>query len=304
MKNRNARPALLSGIGARVRAARQRQNLSVREFATRAQLSARFINQIESGAGNISITRLDAVAEALGRALPDLLPPHERDHSLRARVWRLLDECSEQDWQDLLAWLEERRKDQPARLFVALIGLRGAGKSTVGPLLAKRLRTEFVELDQWVEEAAGMPLAEIFRLHGEAYFSRLESEALTKLLATSPGCVFATGGSIVNEAECWERIKQQCFTVWLHATPQEFLRRMRKAGETRLTANPNVLTDLKALLARREPLYAESQLTIKTTGKTPAEIVSLITKAVSPTHAKPREGASPQARRRVRPPKA
>ena len=279
--NQNARTALLGGIGARVRALRQRHNLAVRELAARARLSPRFINQLEAGEGNISIARLDAVAAALGCALPELLPPRERDHSLRSRVWRMLNECSDADWQALLAWLEKRQKSQPPRRFIALIGLRGAGKSTVGPLLAKRLKTEFIELDQWVEEAAGMPLAEIFRLHGEAYFSRLEAEALNRLFATSAGCVFATGGSIVGEAECWEQIKQQCFTVWLHATPQEFLRRMRKAGETRLTARPTVLADLKALLARREPLYAESQLTVKTTGKKPAEIVSLIAKAVA-----------------------
>ncbi|MFN0108490.1 MAG: shikimate kinase [Blastocatellia bacterium] len=281
MKNQNARTALLRGIGARVRTMRQQQNLTVRDFALRANLSPRFINQLETGEGNISIARLDAVAQALNCALPELLPPGERDHSVRARVWRLLDECSDADWQAALAWLEKRRKSQPARQFIALVGLRGAGKSTIGPLLAKRLKTKFIELDHWVEEAAGMPLAEIFRLHGEAYFSRLENEALNKLLATSAGCVFATGGSIVSEPECWEPIKQQCFTVWLHATPQEFLRRMRKAGETRLTGRPTVLTDLKVLLARREPLYAEARLTVKATGKKPAELVSLIAKAVA-----------------------
>ena len=281
MKNSKARTALLSGIGARVRALRQQRNLGVREFATRAELSPRFINQLESGEGNISIARLDDVAEALGCALPELLPPRERDHSLRAQAWRMLNDCSDADWQALLTWLEKRKKQPPARRFIALIGLRGAGKSTVGPLLAKRLKTEFVELDRWVEEAAGMPLAEIFHIHGEAYFSRLENEALNKLLTTSPGCVFATGGSIVSETECWAQIKQKCYTVWLHATPQEFLRRMKKAGETRLTTRPTVLNDLKALLARREPLYAESQLTVKTSGKKPSEIVSLISKAVA-----------------------
>ena len=86
---------------------------------------------------------------------------------------------------------------------------------------------------------------------------------------------------MVSDAESWELIKQRCFTVWLHATPQEFLKRMRKAGETRLTQRPTVMTDMKALLARREPLYAESRLTIKTTGKKPTEIVSLITKALT-----------------------
>ncbi|HEX4950292.1 MAG TPA: shikimate kinase [Blastocatellia bacterium] len=284
MKSQKNRNSLLLNVGARVRALRQEKSMTVREFAVRAQLSPRFINQLETGEGNISIARLAEAAEALGCALPELLPPPETDHSLRARTWRLLSECSDADWLALHTWLERRRQNHTDRQFVALIGLRGAGKSTIGPQLAKQLKTEFIELDQWVEEAAGISLAEIFHLHGEAYFHRLESEALQKLFTTSPGCVFAPGGSIVNNAKSWELIKQRCLTVWLHATPQEFMRRMTKAGETRLTQRPTVMTDLKALLARREPLYAESDLTLKTTGKNPAEIVTRITKAVIENH--------------------
>ena len=244
----------------------------MREFSQRARLSPRFINQLETGEGNISIARLASVAEALGQSLPDLLPPDEQDRSLRAQTWRLLSQCSDEDWQALHQWLEKRQGNQPARQFIALIGIRGAGKSTVGPLLAKRLKTEFVELDRWVEKAAGMPLGEIFTTHGESYYQRLDREALVKLFATSGGCVFAPGGSVVTDAESWSLIKQHCLTIWLHATPQEFLKRMTRAGETRLTQNPTVMTDMKALLARREPLYAESRLTIKTTGKTPSAV--------------------------------
>ncbi len=281
MKNQQTRNSLLLGIGTRLRSLRQSKNLTVREFAERAQLSQRFVNQVETGAGNISIARLENVATTLGCTLPDLLPPSQADDSLRARTWRLLSDCTETDWLALHAWLEERQKTAPSRQFIALIGLRGAGKSTVGALLAKRLKTEFVELDQKVEIAAGMPLAEIFHLHGEAYFRRLESEALNKLFATSAGGVFAPGGSIVNDAQAWELIKQRCFTVWLHATPQEFMRRMHKAGETRLTQNPTVMTDLKALIARREPLYEEAQFTLKTTGKKPTELVARIAAAMT-----------------------
>ena len=178
-------------------------------------------------------------------------------------------------------WLEQRKGPQPDRQFVALIGLRGAGKSTVGPLLARRLKTEFIELDHWVEEAAGMSLAEIFTTHGEPYFQRLEREALSRLFATSAGCIFAPGGSIVNDSESWDLIKQRCATIWLHATPREFLKRMVKAGETRLTQRPTVMTDMKALLARREPLYAESDLQIKTTGRTAAAVAATIIKALA-----------------------
>jgi XRE family aerobic/anaerobic benzoate catabolism transcriptional regulator len=280
MNKRDEKNSLLSGIGARVRAMRLGSGLTVREFAERAALSPRFINQLEAGEGNISIARLARVADGLGRSLPELIPPPEDDGSLRSRTWRLLSECSDEDWQELHQWLENRRGNLTKPSFIALIGLRGAGKSTVGAMLARRLKKRFVELDQWVEEAAGMPLGEIFATHGEGYYRRLEREALARLFATASatgGCIFAPGGSVVTDAESWELIKRRCFTVWLHATPAEFMNRMRRQGDTRpMQGRPAAMAELKALLQRREPLYAESQLIIKTTGKSPAEITTQI----------------------------
>lgn len=281
MTKQKDKNSLLIGVGARVRAVRQSIHLTVREFSRRADLSPRFINQLEIGEGNISISRLASVAEALGKSLPELLPPDEKDRSLRAQIWRLLNQCSDEDCQALHLWLEQRLGNQSQRQFVALIGIRGAGKSTVGPLLAKKLKTEFIELDKWVEKAAGMPLGEIFTTHGESYYQRLDREALAKLFTTSGGCVFAPGGSIVTDAESWSLIKERCTTIWLHATPQEFLKRMTRAGETRLTQNPTVMADMKALLARREPLYAESKVMIKTTSKTPATVAAAIFDAIT-----------------------
>ena len=132
-----------------------------------------------------------------------------------------------------------------------------------------------------IEEAAGLSLAQIFTTHGEAYYRQLERKVLAKVFATSTGCVFAAGGSIVEDTASWNQIKQRCQTVWLHATPQEFMKRMLKAGETRLTQRPTVVTDLKALLSRREPYYAESRYTIKTTGKTPAAVTADILKTLT-----------------------
>jgi XRE family aerobic/anaerobic benzoate catabolism transcriptional regulator len=280
MKETKNTHVLLSGIGSRVRSLRQARELTARELAARADLSQRFINQIEAGDANVSIAKLDQIAQALGCAVTDLIAPAEPDRSLRARAWRLLGQCGDKDWQALHEWLEQRNGTKLDRQFIALIGLRGAGKSTVGPLLAKRLKTAFIELDHWVEEAAGLSLAQIFTTHGESYYQELERKALAKLFATSTGCVFAVGGSIVDDATSWGQIKQRCHTVWLHATPQEYLNRMAKAGETRLTQRPTVRSDLKALLARREPRYAESNLTIKTTGKAPAKVVADILAAL------------------------
>jgi XRE family transcriptional regulator, aerobic/anaerobic benzoate catabolism transcriptional regulator len=285
MSKRVEKDALLSGIGARVRALRLADGLTVKEFAELAELSPRFINQLEAGDGNISIARLARVAGGLGRSLPELIPLPEDDLSIRSRVMRLLSDCNDEDWEELYRWLEKRRGNRTEPSFIALIGLRGAGKSTIGSLLARRLKKQFVELDHWVEEAAGMPLAEIFATHGEAYYRRLEREALARLFSAgfaSGGCVFAPGGSVVTDAESWDLIKRRCFTVWLHATPAEFMNRMRMQGDTRpMQGRPSAMRELKALLQFREPLYAESQLVIKTTGKSPAEITSMIVDAVS-----------------------
>jgi len=274
--------SLLDALGRRVRALRLEAGLSVKDFAALAALSPRFVHQLESGIGNISIAGLARASVALGRSLVELAPPLADDHSLRAEIWRLLADSGNEDLVEFQQWLRQRTGRTANARFIALIGLRGAGKSTVGPLLAKRLKTEFVEVDRWVEEAADMSLGEVFETHGEAYYRRLERESIQRLFGSSTGCVVATGGSVVSDAETWESIKRRCFTVWLHATPEEFMRRMRKQGDLRpMQGRPSAMEELKALLARREPLYAESKLKIHTTQKPPVAIVTQIVKAVA-----------------------
>jgi XRE family aerobic/anaerobic benzoate catabolism transcriptional regulator len=178
-------------------------------------------------------------------------------------------------------WLAHRRSSRAAGRFIALVGVRFAGKSTVGRLLARTLRTDFVELDWWIEAAAGMPVAEIFPTHGESYYRRLERESLEKLFSISPGCVLEPGGSVVTSGDNWELIKRRCFTVWLHTTTAEHERRQRRACDMspsqKRTLGPAAL---KALLKLRSPFYAESQLAIATNG-TPAEAVAQIVQVLS-----------------------
>ncbi|HEY8186044.1 MAG TPA: shikimate kinase [Pyrinomonadaceae bacterium] len=282
MDHEQEKAALLRAVGARVRALRTESGLTVKDFAERAALSPRFVHQLEGGAANISIAGLARVAAATGRSLPEIIPPVSDDHSLPAEIWRLLSERSADDLHDLQQWLEQRKGRERRRSFIALVGLRGAGKSTVGPMLAKRVKTEFVELDKLVEEAADMSLGEIFATHGEEYYRALQREAVVRLFDRSPGCVVVPGGSVVTDVESWELIKRRCFTVWLHATPEEFMRRMRRQGDTRpMQGRPSAMDELKALLARREPLYAESDLVIRTTHKSPRQVVAQIAKAAS-----------------------
>ncbi len=282
MNRANLKSLLLADVGGRVRALRSEANLTVKEFARQAGLSPRFVNQLEAGAGNISIASLAGVATALGRSLPELLPPVNDDHSLVAEIWRLLRDCSADDLHDLRQWLDTRKGSNHKRTFIALIGLRGSGKSTVGPRLARRLKIEFVEVDRWVEKAAGMSLGEIFATHGELYYQELQRACLIKLFARSRTCVLALGGSVVADAESWELVKRRCYTVWLHATRDEFMRRMRRQGDLRpMEGRPSAMEELKALLARREPLYGQSHLKIKTTSQSPQEVVEKIVKSLN-----------------------
>jgi XRE family aerobic/anaerobic benzoate catabolism transcriptional regulator len=275
---------LLFGIGNRVRKLRLEKKISVRELARLSDLSPRFINQLEAGDANIAIAGLARLAAALDRTISELIPPAEYDDSAHAGIQRWLYESNDDDIRDLQQWIDIRKQagsTTSTTRFIALIGLRGVGKSTVGPMLAKRLKREFVELDQWVEDAAGMKLGEIFTTHGEAYYRRLERQALDRLFSTSGSCIFAPGGSIVTDEESWSLIKRRCVTVWLHATAEEFMKRMRKQGDMRpMQGRPAANAELKALLSRREPLYAESQFTVKTTGKSPSAVTSEIIKAV------------------------
>jgi XRE family aerobic/anaerobic benzoate catabolism transcriptional regulator len=123
----------------------------------------------------------------------------------------------------------------------------------VGPALARRLKIEFVELDKLVEKAAGMSLAEIFATHGEAYYRELERESVVRLFAGSRGCVLVPGGSVVTDPETWGLIKRRCFTVWLHATPDEFIKNAPPEDLRPMQGRPSAMDELKTLLARREP---------------------------------------------------
>ena len=275
--------ALLEAVGARIRALRLDQGFTVKEFARRAELSPRFVNQLEAGAGNVSIAGLGRLAAALGRSPHELIPPVADDHSAAAEIWRMVRDASPEELRNLRQQLSTPPGTVKPK-FLALIGLRGAGKSTVGPMLSKRLKTEFVEIDKLVESAAGMSLAEIFAIHGESYYRDLERHSIIRLFASSPGCVLVPGGSVVTDPESWSLIKNRCFTVWLHATPKEFMKRMQRQGDLRpMEGRPSAMEELKALLGRREPLYSESRLKVLTTGKTPKAIVSQIVKAVSRT---------------------
>jgi XRE family aerobic/anaerobic benzoate catabolism transcriptional regulator len=268
---------LLQAIGRRVRLRREALGLTQRELAEKSGLSPRYLAQLEAGDANLSVERLTDVAEALGTSAVVLLaggdrpPPTAREAAreatrarLRAEVDLLLDARDGAELAEVRRWLEARFAQRTAPV-IALIGLRGAGKSTVGPRLAKRLKLPFVELDQRIERAAGMTLGELFALHGEAYYRRLERETLMALLAEPGGVVVATGGSIVNDRETFRLLRRRAVTVWLRARPEDHWNRVVAQGDRRpMAEHPHAMEELRALLAARERHYAEAEHVVDT----------------------------------------
>jgi XRE family aerobic/anaerobic benzoate catabolism transcriptional regulator len=254
------RDGLLGGVGSAVRRLREERGLSRRALSDKSGVSERFLADLEGGSGNISVVRLAEVARALGTTASTLLGEAEGTPSGPG----LLAGLSRDELHEAERWLRARfgRGEGP---LVALVGLRGAGKSTIGRALAGKLAVPFFELDGLVEQAAGLSLAGIFSLHGEAYYRRLAREVLTRFLADTEAGVLATGGGLVLDREAWRLLQRRCRTVWLQATPDDHWQRVLAQGDERPSAaSPHARDELRALLKVREPLYAQAEMAVDT----------------------------------------
>ncbi len=233
----------LAAIGRRVRLIRARRGMTRRLLCQHSGVSERYIAQLEAGHGNVSVLVLRDIASGLG------VEPVE-----------LLDDMAEQP--------VARDPGAARRRRIALIGLRGAGKSTLGRMLAERRGLAFHELDREIERDAGMALGEMFELHGQAGYRRSERAALERLLADPRGAVIAAGGSIVAESGTYGLLLAHCFTVWVRASPEEHMSRVVGQGDLRpMRDNRQAMADLRAILDSREQLYARADAELDTAGK-------------------------------------
>ena len=242
------RERLLHALGAAVRERRTELGLTMRALAKKAGVSERFLVQLEAGDGNISVARLEDVGEALGTTGAALLAQASRGGPAARRPG-----------------------------ILALVGLRGAGKSSIGGAVASKLGVPFVELDELIVREAQMTLSTIFEIHGERYYRAMEREVLRRLLATGKPMVIATGGSIVTDAETWGLLRSRARTIWLKATPDEHWSRVVAQGDVRpMRDRPRAMNELQALLGRRQPLYEMADEVVDTAGRPPATVIEKV----------------------------
>jgi XRE family aerobic/anaerobic benzoate catabolism transcriptional regulator len=248
----------LATLGDRVREARAKRGVSRKLLARDSGVSERYLAQLETGQGNISILLLRQIATALNVSPTELLAEESDEaveYALTAQFLKRLPPqklaaVRSQLVRDYGSARDERMKR------IALIGLRGAGKSTLGTRLAKALGTPFVELDREIEREAGTSLSEIFLLYGQAGYRRYERRCLQRVLERNDRAVIATGGSIVSEPGTYELLLSACFTVWLKAAPEEHMARVIAQGDTRpMAGNDQAMEDLRRILDWRATLY-------------------------------------------------
>ena len=276
---------LLPRLGERVREARARRGMTRKILARDSGVSERYLAQLESGQGNASVLVLSEIARALNLPVADLLRDANDQSVELTLIQQLLTRLPAAKLAKVRAQLvRDCGSAYGARENrIALIGLRGAGKSTLGAALAKHLGVPFVELDREVEAEAGTSLHEIFLLHGQAGYRRYERRALERTLEKNDRCVIATGGSIVSEPGTYDLLLSACLTVWLRAAPEEHMARVAAQGDYRpMAGNREAMDDLRRILAGREALYAQADVTIDTAGRTVEQSLSGLVRAVQP----------------------
>src|SRR5215475_6939509 len=246
-------PGFLSCLGRRVREMREQRGMARKALSEAAQVSERYLAALEAGEGNASVILLRRVAAALSVRLTDLLDHGELTAEQRS-LRRFLDTLPPDRLAEALERLtQEFGQDLPIRRKrIALIGLRGAGKSTLGRALAADLRRPFIELDREIEREAGMPLSEIFLLSGQAGYRRIERRCLERFIQEQETIVLGVGGGIVSEPETYNLLLLNCFTVWVKARPEEHMARVVAQGDTRpMAGNAEAMDDLRNILVAR-----------------------------------------------------
>jgi XRE family transcriptional regulator, aerobic/anaerobic benzoate catabolism transcriptional regulator len=268
---------LLREIGREVRSARFKRGMTRKALAKQSGMSERFVAQIELGNGNPSVLSLDAIARALNLDVFDLLPAVDPDEARRRALVHLRQLPGDEIKAFLQAFSYPGALPLPSARGkrIALVGLRGAGKSTLGAMLAERLNMHFIELDKVIEQEHGAPVATLFDVYGQATFRRYEREALTRLVATNWAAVIAAAGGIVADESNFAQLLEQTHVIWLQAAPADHMRRVMAQGDFRpMEQNSDAMNDLVAILDARAPDYGRSHARLDTSDRSPESCVN------------------------------
>jgi XRE family transcriptional regulator, aerobic/anaerobic benzoate catabolism transcriptional regulator len=283
----------LQRLGQRVRMMRGLRGMSRKVLARTSGISERYIAQLESGKGNVSIVLLRRLAGAMAVHLEDLIAADDANDD-----WSLIRELVRKATSEQIAAAKDLLSGERyigmsydrtrGTNGIALIGLRGAGKSTLGRLLATELNWTFIELNKEIERQNGLSVGEIIAIYGQEGFHRMEHSALREIVAAGDHIVLATGGGIVSEPLTFDLVLSSYYTVWLKAAPEEHMARVRKQGDLRPMADDrSAMQELRTILLSREPLYARAAVAVDTAGQTVETAYARLRNAVIPGIAPP-----------------
>jgi XRE family transcriptional regulator, aerobic/anaerobic benzoate catabolism transcriptional regulator len=278
--------AFLAGIGREVRRNRAKRGMTRRQLAHASQTSERYLAQIESGTGNPSVSVLRAIAQALDLPCSALLPEAGARTAALGAILDLLAQVPEGELPALASEIETRvalpgSADRARR--IALVGLRGAGKSTLGRMLARHLGSPFIELDRLVEEDYGASIPDLIEMAGTATFRRHERSALDRIITANEAAIITTAGGIVSNQETYALLLRRTHTIWIKARPEDHMSRVMAQGDFRpMAQNRAAMADLVAILEARRADYARAEAAVDTSDDTVEQSFAKLLQIVSP----------------------
>jgi XRE family transcriptional regulator, aerobic/anaerobic benzoate catabolism transcriptional regulator len=256
-------------LGTRVRELRNRRAMTRKMVAREAHVSERHLAQLEAGEGNVSIVLLRRIADALSVSLDELFTAEVEEPAEKHMIRRFLDRLPGHRLEEVVFRLmrDFGPEEKARRKRVALIGVRGAGKSTLGSRLSAETNIPFIELDREIEKDTGMPLAEIFSLYGQSSYRAIERRTLERVIRENDRAILSVGGGVVSEKETYDYLLSHCSTVWIKAQPEEHMSRVMAQGDFRVMAGSDqAMEDLRRILEAREPLYRKADVCLDTSG--------------------------------------
>ena len=276
-------PEFLANLGRRVRQARSERGMARSALSRAADVSERYLAQLESGEGNASVILLRRIAVALGVQITDLLDSGKPATEQRL-IQRFLGSLPPRRLAEVLRRLTQDFGQEEAvrKKRLTLIGLRGAGKTTLGAALAKSMARPLVELDKEIEREAGISLSEVFLLYGQAGYRRIERRCLERVINSQEDIVLTVGGGIVSEPETYNLLLLNCYTVWVKAAPEEHMSRVIEQGDMRpMAGHAEAMEDLRNILVAREPLYGKADAVVDTSRATVESSFAALQRAIA-----------------------